>query len=90
MEIKFCLVTQVLKKERVMIKRAKITKKDGYKCAPKGHTVETFAFGEIVEGQVAEWAVADHAAQAMFDPRDKPKTPPKLETKQKRKRKGKK
>ena len=73
-----------------MIRRAKITKKDGYKCAPKGHTVEEFAFGEEVTGQVAEWAVADGAGKAMFDPRDKPKVPPKLETKVKREGKAKK
>ena len=70
-----------------MIKRAKITKKDGYKCAPKGHTVETFAFGEIVEGQVAEWAIADHAAQAMFNPVEETKITPPTETKRKRKAK---
>ncbi len=50
------------------MKRAKITKQGGYKCAPQGHTVVTFAEGSTVEGQVAEWAIADHAAQAMFDP----------------------
>ena len=64
-----------------MIKRAKITKKDGYKCAPQGHTVETFAEGTIVEGQVAEWAIADHAGQAMFDPRKETKITPPTETK---------
>ena len=46
-------------------------------------------FGEIVEGQVAEWAIADHAAQAMFDPREKTKITPPTEIK-KRKRKAKK
>jgi hypothetical protein len=70
-----------------MIKRAKITKEDGYRCAPAGHTVELFAFGEIVEGQVAEWAIADHAGQAMFDPREKTKITPPPETKRKRKAK---
>jgi len=47
--------------------KAKITKKDGYKCAPAGHTVVVFPFGEIVTGQVAEWALAAHAAQRMMD-----------------------
>ena len=53
--------------------RAKITKKDGYKCAPKGHRVELFPFGSIVDGKVAEWALADKAASAMFDPREETK-----------------
>ena len=48
---------------------AKITKKDGYRCAPNGATVEVFRCGDIVTGQVAEWALADHAASRMFDPR---------------------
>lgn len=73
-----------------MIKRAKITKKEGYRCAPQGHTVVNFPEGKIVEGQVAEWAVADHAAQAMFDPREKTKITPPTETKRKPKRKAKK
>ena len=72
-----------------MIKRAKITKKDGYRCAPQGHTVELFPFGKVVEGQVAEWAVADGAGKAMFDPREKTKITPPTETK-KRKLKAKK
>jgi hypothetical protein len=36
--------------------RAIITKE--FRCAPRGHTVETFAAGTEVAGQVAEWAVA--------------------------------
>lgn len=48
---------------------AKITKKDGYRCAPNGATVEVFLYGDIVTGRVAEWALADHAASRMFDPR---------------------
>ncbi len=67
------------------MKRAKITKQGGYKCAPQGHTVVTFAEGVIVEGQVAEWAIADHAAQAMFDPvKEKKITPPKETKRRKR------
>ena len=58
--------------------KAKITKKDGYKCAPAGHTVETFPFGEIVTGQVAEWAIADHAAKRMME-----RKPPETKAKKK-------
>ena len=47
--------------------KAKITKKDGYRCAPEGHTVEFYEFGEIVEGQAAEYAVADKAAKRMLE-----------------------
>jgi hypothetical protein len=47
--------------------KAKITKKDGYKCAPNGHTVVTYPFGSEVDGQVAEWALAAHAASRVFD-----------------------
>lgn len=66
---------------------AKITRKEGYRCAPNGVHVETYAFGETVSGQVAEWAIADKAAKRMFDPREETKvvTPP--ETKAKRGRK---
>ena len=53
--------------------KAKITKKDGYRCAPKGSIVETFPFGAIVDGQVADWACADHAAQRMLEKKRKPK-----------------
>lgn len=49
--------------------RAKITKREGYKCAPKGFKVELFPFGAIVEGRAAEWALSAHAASAMFEPR---------------------
>lgn len=48
---------------------AKITKREGYRCCPDGHTMAVFEFGAIVEGQVAEWALADKAASRMFDPR---------------------
>lgn len=53
--------------------QAKITKRDGYKCAPRGAKVETIPFGEIVTGRVAEWALADGAASRMFDPREEAK-----------------
>lgn len=56
-----------------MIKRAKITAKDGYKCAPTGCKVEVFPFGSIVDGKVADWALADKSASAMFDPREETK-----------------
>jgi len=49
--------------------RAKITKREGYKCAPQGFKVTMFPFGTIVEGRVAEWALSAHAASAMFEPR---------------------
>ena len=49
--------------------KAKITKQDGYRCAPDGHTIITLPMGAIVDGQIAEWALADKAAQRMFDPR---------------------
>lgn len=49
---------------------AKITSKTGYTCAPTGARVDHFAFGAVVSGQVAEWALAHGAASRMFDPRD--------------------
>lgn len=61
--------------------QAKITKRDGYKCAPQGHSLQTFPFGAIVSGQVAEWAIADKAAQRMFDPRSDVQASVELETK---------
>lgn len=51
--------------------KAKITKEDGFRCAPKGHTVVVFPFGAIVEGDVAKWALEERAGQAMFDLREK-------------------
>ncbi len=70
--------------------RAKITAKDGYRCAPEGHTVVVFAFGEIVTGKVAKCALVDKAASRLFDPREKTKviTPP--ETKKRKTTKGRK
>ena len=61
--------------------QAKITKPEGYRCAPRGAVIEHFAAGSIVTGQVAEWALADHAAQRMFDPREETKVVAPSETK---------
>jgi hypothetical protein len=66
---------------------AKITKQDGYRCAPDGAVVRTFAFGEIVTGKVAEFALADHAASRMFDPREETKVEVAPETKRRRAKK---
>jgi len=70
-----------------MIPRAKITAAEGYKCAPNGCKVEMFPFGSIVDGKVADWALADKAASAMFDPREETKITGPDETKAKAKRK---
>ena len=67
------------------MKKAKITKNGGYKCAPSGHTVITVPFGTVVDGQIAEWALADKAASAMFDPVADRKVIVPAETKAKRK-----
>ena len=48
---------------------ARITRKEGYRCAPNGSVVEVFAFGTVVSGRVAGWALADGAAQTVHDPR---------------------
>lgn len=64
--------------------QARITRKGGYKCAPQGHTVETFAEGIVVTGKVAEWALADRAASRMFDPVAETKVTPPNEAKAKR------
>jgi len=53
--------------------KAKITRKEGYKCAPLGYEVEVFPYGDIVTGTIAKWAIADRAASAMFDPRSEAK-----------------
>ena len=60
-----------------MTAKAKITRE--YRCAPQGHTVETFKVGTIVTGQVAEWALADKAASRMIEKRGRPRKKP-LET----------
>lgn len=46
--------------------KAKITRMGGYDCAPDGHTVINIPEGSIVDGIVAEWALADKAASAMM------------------------
>jgi hypothetical protein len=48
---------------------AKITRKEGYRCAPNGAVVVAFAFGDTVTGKVAELALEDGAAQELHDPR---------------------
>lgn len=70
--------------------KAKITKPEGYRCAPDGSTVQHFAFGTKVEGKVADWALADGAAQRMFDPREETKveSAPETKTKPRRTKKG--
>jgi hypothetical protein len=42
--------------------RAKIVNRNGYRCAPDGHTVQFFALGEIVTGEVAAWSVDERSA----------------------------
>jgi len=64
-----------------MMTKAKITKP--YRCAPRGAVIEEIAVGTIVTGQVAEWALADGAAQRMFDPREETKVEAAPETKAK-------
>lgn len=68
---------------------AKITRKEGYICAPGGARVERFGFGAVVSGQVAEWAIADGAAKRMFDPRTdtQAETPPETKSKRRKTRK---
>lgn len=66
--------------------RAKITDKNGYTIALDGHRVTTFAYGDIVEGYVAEKAVRAHRACAMFPEVEKKIEPP-VETKRIRKAK---
>lgn len=63
---------------------AKITKQDGYRCAPNGAVVEFFPCGTVVTGKVAEWALNDHAAARMFDPRTDTQAMDVPETKAKR------
>ena len=36
--------------------QAKVTNPAGYRCAPNGAIVVVFPFGEVISGQVAEWA----------------------------------
>jgi hypothetical protein len=46
---------------------AKITARNGYRCAPDGVTVLHFAFDEIVSGIVAEWAINDGYAAPFIE-----------------------
>jgi hypothetical protein len=64
--------------------RAKITDRNGYTIAMGGHRVTTFAYGDIVEGYVAEKAIRAHRACAMF-PDVENKIEPPLQTKRKAK-----
>ena len=69
-----------------MTDTAKITKPDGYDCAPLGHTVEHYPCGDIVTGQVAGWAIADNAASRMFNPVEETKIVSPPENKRKRRK----
>lgn len=53
--------------------KVKITKEGGYRCAPEGHTTITIPFGAVVEGKVAEWAIADKAGYRIMEKKS-PKT----------------
>lgn len=66
--------------------KAKITKPEGYSCAPSGAVVVTFPYGAIVEGKAAEMALADQAASRMMDVETKVTAP----TETKRQGKGRK
>ena len=58
--------------------KAKITKPQGYYCAPQGAIVVHFPYGSEVEGRAAEMALSDHAAARMFDREIKVEAPPEL------------
>jgi hypothetical protein len=47
--------------------KAIITAHNGYRCAPDGAVVVRFGCGDMVDGRVAEWAVADGAAQYLTE-----------------------
>jgi len=49
---------------------AKITHPDGWECCPNGWDVTRYEPGEIVTGQVAEWALQDKVARRMLDKSD--------------------
>jgi hypothetical protein len=66
--------------------QAKITHPQGYRCAPNGARVVVFAFGEIVTGQVALWAL-DEKAAIPFNPVQETKVIAAPETKARRGRK---
>lgn len=64
--------------------RATINAPLGYRCAPDGKTVKHYPEGEQVTGIVAEWAIADGAAVATYDPREDVKVEAVPETKARR------
>lgn len=57
--------------------KARITRV--YRCAPEGHTTIQFSPGDVVEGIVAEMAMADHAAVQHFDTPYNPELENKIE-----------
>jgi hypothetical protein len=65
--------------------RAKITKPEGYSCAPQGAIVIHFPYGSEVEGRAAEMALSDHAAARLFDREMKVEAPPETKAKPARK-----
>lgn len=71
--------------------KAQITRTDGFRCAPDGHTVIVIPMGVTVHDKIAEWALADGAAAAIFDPVEERKvvTPPEAKAPRGRPKKGK-
>lgn len=67
--------------------KAKITDPKGFDCAPRGSVIEHFPQGAVVEGKVAEWALAAKKANRMFDPVQEKKVETAPETKAKAKAK---
>lgn len=65
--------------------QAKVTNPAGYRCAPNGAIVVVFQFGEVISGQVAEWAV-DEGAARVFTPVSETKIAPPPETKRGRRK----
>jgi hypothetical protein len=57
--------------------RAKIVNRNGYRCAPDGHTVKFYPLGEIVTGDVAGWAIDEGFAMPVVET----PAPPVLEAK---------
>lgn len=64
--------------------KAQITRTDGFRCAPDGHTVIVIPMGATVHDKVAEWALAANAAAAIFSQIEERKVVAPLETKAKR------
>lgn len=53
-----------------------VTLERDYRCAPEGHTVESYKAGDVVTGRVAELALQDGAAKRIRAPRvTKPAAP---------------